>query len=415
MKVTAVFLPVLVTVSAQAVVETFQSFKSDMETTVATALGGMTTNMVMTGKVAVSSPLRRVRTDFEKIVMKVEMGSGGAGGGTPGLPGLPGLPSGGSGGAGGMEINIAANGVELLRYDLGKNFSWITPPGGATVCTCEPLVGEMPPYYVDAKATMTAGKEDVTINAAVVSTDKWVSDLSVSTSGMTTGLTMTYNVEAPKSLRQIHIAAGVSTGSEPSATDVDMQITMQFWNVLEMDMTDVEWSKPDPSCKCPVAPVIEIAEIYPAVCTAPRGCACNSVDAAEPDIEFCKDIVTWPIAEVLFPKSTDKFVKKVHESFAAMPLLTPTAECAASYKVFLCKFYFQVCSDGGKLLAPPAFDASCNVASVETNGYTERDNIANGRPADAAPGGTPDPASASAFTTAAASPLLAVAVAAFLL
>lgn len=280
----------------------------------------------------------------------------------------------------------------------------------------------MPQFYVDPTA-VSAGAEDLTINGvAVANAEKWTSSLSMGLAGMEGGVTVDYSVEVadtgPSTLRQVVIASSVK------ATDtmgLDQSTTMKFWNVVgSVTADELKWSTPHPSCVCPskAPPVIPVAKTYPApeaACTSGAGCACVVASTAEePTIEFCKDIVTWPIAEVLFPSTTDNFVKMAYEGVSN----TFGDTCLADYKVFLCKFYFQICSDGGKLLAPPAF-ASCDVTSKETAGYTEVANIASGLNAAGGQKESGAGVTSSAWTASASplslAPLAGLAVAALLL
>lgn len=404
MKFTALLLPVLVS----AAPETFQSFTADLEQTTALELASIKSNFVMTGKMSVSAPLNRVRTDINKVVFELEASA------IPDVA-LPGLPAGGSDAGGSDGQVISANAVELLRYDIGKNFTWFTE-GGKTTCSCTDLKGQMRPFFVDATAT-TAGDEVLTIDEKLVETQKYTSGLKMNLgAGLDGGVTVTYNVK-DKALRQLKISSSVGVAELGLKSD----LSFKFWNVKEVKGVEgvATWSKPDPSCSCPSAepPVIIVAETYPAkadACTAASGCKCVVAStAANPTIEFCKDIVSWPIAEVLFPKTVDEFVKTVHETQSA---LGPVGDkCATDYKEFLCKFYFQICEDKGKLSAPPTFD-TCVVDSIETSGYDDVANLAAGKSADGkvVPGVPGNDSESGAFTVG-VSPLVGLAVAALLL
>jgi len=282
-----------------------------------------------------------------------------------------------------MDIELAADGVELLRYDLGKNFTWMTV-GGKTECTCEDLEGVMPQYFIDSTAS-SGGTESIQSNGQSVSTEKWTSSISLSMGDTSATSSITYNVELPKSLRQVKMTNKIQAG-EMSITD---ETTLKFWNVKEVKDNEIAWAQPDPSCKCDKPPVIQTAKTYPApaaTCTAVSGCLCPKTGAAA-DIEFCKDEVNWQYAETIFPKTTDDFVKTAYNDWKSVS--GADDDCLADYKTFLCKFYFQICSEGGKLLAPPAFGectsssgGKVSVSTAETSGYDEAANLANGKSAD---------------------------------
>jgi hypothetical protein len=401
---------------------TLQTFTSDVKNTMSTKMPGMSINMVMTGKIFYDAPRRRVRNDFKSMKMDIVMDTGGGGfpdgsggGGFPtGLPdgsGGGGLPTGGGSAAGGgMSIDMKGDGTELLRYDLGKNFTWFTTPEG-TECTCVDIEGEMQPMYVDPMATKVAS-ETIKVNGKDVTAEKWSSKLDIGGvvpgGGAEVSMDMSYWVEGSTKLAKVEMKSKVGMGGDNMLDDTT---SLEFWNTVSTPIPDSEWV-PHPSCSCKEAPKIPTATPadYPATaenCVAAKGCQCFDSATVTAELTFCKDIVTYPVLAAIFPKSTDDFTKTAYD--ASSDITASSAECQADYKEFLCRFYFQKCSDGGDLVFPGKFaSAKCGAAaaSVPANsGYTEAENLAAGKNAE---GGAPENSDMSGATSAVASPVAAL-------
>lgn len=397
MKLLAFIVPGLVSMSA-AQPQTFVSFSADSKRTL--SVSGIEIGNI--GKIKVDNQLKRIRTDISEISIEV---GGFAGSGVSLDPTV-------------MKLS----GTELLRYDMKKNFSWATDPqSGTVVCACVDLESPMPQFAVDAQA-VAAGQDTIESppignNKVSVVTDKWTSGLTMQSGGAGVSNTLTYNVQAPKKLLRMEMKASVSGGGGmPGMPSLESSFAFDFWNVKELTESESKsnWYDPHPSCVCPSAPVLPIANSYPTVipttpCNAFGGCACLRLNSGIPDdLAFCKNEVKWQISETLFPAQTDAFVEQAYDSWVSV--FNPSDECKPAYKTWLCKFYFQICAEGGALLIPPAFGACAGVtfSTAETTGYQQVANLAAGKTA----GGK---TTSSASTTSAISLALALPVAVTLL
>jgi hypothetical protein len=274
-----------------------------------------------------------------------------------------------------ISIDLKGGGTELLRYDLGKNFTWFTE-GGKTECTCDDLEGELEPFYVDPLATKgTSGT--IKINGADVTVDKYTSKVDVGIS-----LEMTYYVEAAKKhLRKLVTKA--------SGEGLNLDTFFELWGI-STTIDNKDW-EPHASCTCPTDEPVKInvapASAYVAAdkCSAKTGCKCIPTDATGNDaLTFCKDIVTYPVRKTIFAKSKDDFVKSAYDGHIKV-IGSKTDDCKKDLKDFLCKFYFQTCFEDGVVKAPPELLGDCAKGLSDTEelkGYSQAKFLSAGNSAD---------------------------------
>lgn len=333
-------------------------------------------NMVtkVTGSVAYDPAYSRMRVDFTGVSME--------------MPGGQMAP-----------ISIAGAGTNLLLYDIGKNFTWADSGDGTVTCTCDALTGAMPLLYVDPNAKLV-GDATITVNKKSVDTKQYQDKSEVSMGDTSQKIEANYYIE-PQSSGLAHlaqVAISISVGSGPGG--VSLNDKFSFWDTKELTNKEADVNKfvPDPSCSCPSDSPPKIAtvpatggEAYPSKPTDPcdspaEGCSCGE-GGKLPDIEFCKDEVNYPISDKIFEETTDSFVQNVYDSNKQLIQAAggdPSDECLASYKTFMCRFFFRKCAKDSVTSFPPLpdFSGQCDAKtseflsdSKETQGYKQVKDI----------------------------------------
>lgn len=387
----------LVLCAGSLAAESKTRFSASLRSTVDTQskVGGMSTSIMaaITGKIDYDGVFQKVRFNVKEIGMKMSAPgmddmTGGSGGGNVG-----GGDAGGGDLGGGefpdMEMPDTGRRLQdgwmmstmemtqLLRYDIKKNFTWYVGEGGQTKCECADLDTPFQPYQLPPDATL---KGDEQITQKQTTGDKTVNVKKYDINFPLFEGALEFYVDASNDLRRVDSDFKMGEG--------EMEVTMS----QQDDLWDFTYShsdatfKPHSSCVCskPVVPKIATApppEITSgAACSPTDGCKCfDEAQRSTAGIEFCKDIVKYPVSLNLFPKDTDNFAKDAH---ADSVFGKSTAECSTAYKEHLCLFFFQTCNNG-ELTYPPEFNSdTCTgsgEAGVAAGFYAETANLNAGK------------------------------------
>lgn len=148
-----------------------------------------------------------------------------------------------------------------------------------------------------------------------------------------------------------------------------LKTTLDFWNIAAVNSDDQ--ILPDAKCNgvCKSASV-ETAT-FPATCTAEDQCQCVA------NITFCKDIVTYPTTTLIHLAEVDSFTAIAYSSALDTMSLVGTVpdSCKSDLKVFLCKFYFPLCTSEVNIAKPQIDVFECKEASSSVKDAA-RDNRA---------------------------------------
>jgi len=320
------------------------SAKSSSKTSL--GAGPLSVSTVEEGQFYFDGPNTRQRMELTKI---------GIDSGTPGLS---------------FDRKVEGELVQLLLFNVGKNFTWSKLPGQKTECICSKLTTPFQPLYQTPDA-VEGDVETIQIDGKDVQTKKYTEKISLG--GVMSDNSFFMDVAEPNKLRRLSfkLSAGSGGGSGGStgggAVSVGISSALDFWDIQSGVPAD-KWS-PDSSCECPKDAPAKIDVVTypepvvgaPVTCSAPTGCSC--IKNTNDGLSICKDLVSWPIQQSVFAETQDQFIKTVYD---ISPFSSQTGECADSYKKFLCQFYFSQCFEGGIIKKPPQFlNEKCTAASVD--------------------------------------------------
>eukprot|EP01086_Lenisia_limosa_P005979 TRINITY_DN2401_c0_g1_i5.p1 TRINITY_DN2401_c0_g1~~TRINITY_DN2401_c0_g1_i5.p1 ORF type:complete len:469 (+),score=153.33 TRINITY_DN2401_c0_g1_i5:169-1407(+) len=278
-----------------------------------------------------------------------------------------------------LDIDVLADGVNVLRYDQGKNFTWGTNEEGNKECTCEDLDSTMNPLYLPPGAE-AAGLEDITLmlkggETKKIQAKKYTIDLSRGPSDY-----LPSGRREDDGMPSLDMAFYLINDKLVSfRVSMDMMIMKIVMNTdfdeITLGMPDMEIFEADPDlCVCPEKPEADTTDDFVPCDADVKGCTCSKKLPVA--LEFCTD-VDWNIDPALDTAATDNFAKGVVESSVwLLETIGSKAsdKCKEDLKTFLCTFYFSLCSEGGVIKLPEQHDlSSCGDAIEELQKGTAGD------------------------------------------